>query len=105
MGCCTYFPFQDFNIQKDIAQIQEALVYQQDIPAVSQVSLRMLGRARRVAIVTRREMNATADPMYKGKLQSACAELESGLSFLADIYSYSMDILNFYHGNEPFIFF
>lgn len=69
----------DFNIQKDIAQIQEALVYQQDIPAVSQVSLRMLGRARRVAIVTRREMNATADPMYKGKLQSACAELESVL--------------------------
>jgi len=38
----------------------------------------MLGRARRVAMVTKKEMNVTADPMYKGKLQAACGELESG---------------------------
>ena len=49
----------------------------------------MLGQARRVAMATKKEMNVTADPMYKGKLQAACAELESGLpnlqfSFLSD---------------------
>lgn len=40
-------------------------------------------------MATKKEMNVTADPMYKGKLQAACAELESGLpnlqfSFLSD---------------------
>lgn len=30
-------------------------------------------------MATKKEMNVTADPMYKGKLQAACAELESGL--------------------------
>ena len=72
------FYSKDFNIQKDITCSQEAS-RQQDITAVSQTSLRMLGRARRVAMATKKEMNVTADPMYKGKLQAACAELESGL--------------------------
>lgn len=66
----------DLNIQKDISCSQEAL-HQHDIPAVSKASLRMLGRARRVAMATKKEMNVTADPMYKGKLQAACGELES----------------------------
>ena len=40
-------------------------------------------------MATKKEMNVTADPMYKGKLQAACAKLESGLpnlqfSFLSD---------------------
>ena len=40
-------------------------------------------------MATKKEMNVTADPMYKGKLQAACAELESGLptsqfSFFSD---------------------
>ena len=68
----------DFNIQEDIACCHEAL-QQQDIQKVSQTSLRMLGRARRVAMVTKKEMNMTADPMYKGNLQSACGQLESGV--------------------------
>lgn len=68
----------DFNIQKDITCSREAL-RQQDITAVSQTSLRMLGRAKRVAMATKKEMNVTADPMHKGKLQAACAELESAL--------------------------
>ena len=29
-------------------------------------------------MVTKKEMNATADPMYKGNLQATCGELESG---------------------------
>lgn len=33
-------------------------------------------------MATKKEMNVTADPMYKGKLQAACAELESGLPTL-----------------------
>lgn len=73
----------DFNIQKDISRSQEAL-HQQDISAVSQASLKMLGRARRVAMVTKKEMNVTADPMYKGKLQAACGELESVLPVLVE---------------------
>lgn len=71
----------DFNIQEDIACCHEAL-QQQDIQKVSQTSLRMLGRARRVAMVTKKEMNMTADPMYKGNLQSACDQLESVLPAL-----------------------
>lgn len=72
------FYLTDFNIQEDIACCHEAL-QQQDIQKVSQTSLRMLGRARRVAMVTKKEMNMTADPMYKGNLQSACGQLESGV--------------------------
>ena len=72
------FHLPDFNIQEDIACCREAL-QQQDIQKVSQTSLRMLGRARRVAMVTKKEMNMTADPMYKGNLQSACDQLESGV--------------------------
>ena len=53
---------------------------------VSQVPLRMLGRARRVAMVTKREMSVTADPMYKGKLQSSCSELESGLVYFVELF-------------------
>ena len=30
-------------------------------------------------MVTKKEMNMTADPMYKGNLQSACGQLESGV--------------------------
>lgn len=72
------FHLPDFNIQEDIACCREAL-QQQDIQKVSQTCLRMLGRARRVAMVTKKEMNMTADPMYKGNLQSACDQLESGV--------------------------
>lgn len=68
----------DFNIQEDITRCRQAL-QQQDIQKVSQTSLRMLGRARRVVLVTKKEMNMTADPMYKGNLQSACGQLESGV--------------------------
>lgn len=68
----------DFNIQQDISDCQKAL-QQQDIHKVSQISLRMLGRARRVAMVAKKEMNTTADPMYKGSLQTACGQLESVL--------------------------
>ena len=70
--------FVDFNIQQDISDCREAL-QQQDIQKVSQTSLRMLGRARRVAMVTKKEMNTTSDPMYKGNLQTACGQLESGV--------------------------
>lgn len=72
------FHLPDFNIQEDITCCRQAL-QQQDIQKVSQTSLRMLGRARRVALVTKKEMNMTADPMYKGNLQSACGQLESGV--------------------------
>lgn len=72
------FHLPDLNIQEDIACCREAL-QQQDIQKVSQTCLRMLGRARRVAMVTKKEMNMTADPMYKGNLQSACDQLESGV--------------------------
>lgn len=74
----SFFFFLDFNIQEDITCCREAL-QQQDIQKVSRTSLRMLGRARRVAMVTKKEMNATADPMYKGNLQAACGQLESGV--------------------------
>ena len=91
-----YFPFEDFNIQRDISRSQEAL-HQQDISAVSQASFRMLGRARRVALVTKKEMNVTADPMYKGKLQAACGELESGVS---NFNFFSQDLFQFDKEND-----
>ncbi|KAJ7375213.1 hypothetical protein OS493_001957 [Desmophyllum pertusum] len=71
----------DLNIQEDISCCREALQLQ-DIQKVSQTSLRMLGRARRVAMVTKKEMNETADPMYKGNLQTGCGQLESVLPVL-----------------------
>ena len=68
----------DANIQEDIAQCRGAL-YERDIQKVSQSSLRMFGRARRLVVVTKKEMDWTADPMYKGRLQTACNQLESGV--------------------------
>ena len=76
-GSTNFHSLVDFNIQQDISDCQKAL-QQQDIHKVSQISLRMLGRARRVAMVAKKEMNTTADPMYKGSLQTACGQLESG---------------------------
>ena len=70
-GSTNFHSLVDFNVQQDISNCQKAL-QQQDIHKVSQISLRLLGRARRVTMV------ATADPMYKGNLQTACGQLESG---------------------------
>lgn len=76
-GSTNFHSLVDFNVQQDISNCQKAL-QQQDIHKVSQISLRLLGRARRVTMVAKKEMDVTADPMYKGNLQTACGQLESG---------------------------
>ena len=45
-------------------------------------------------MATKKEMNVTADPMYKGKLQAACGEMESGLANLqfSSFTDYLLDI-------------
>ena len=71
------FSLTEVNIQEDIAHCREAM-FEQDAKKLSESSVRVVSRSRRVCQVARREMENTADPMYKGKLQTAVKQLETG---------------------------
>ena len=64
-------------MQEDIAHCREAM-FEQDVKKLSESSVRVVGRSRRLCQVGRREIKNTADPMYKSMLQTAITQLEAG---------------------------
>ena len=77
--CSHYYllSIPERQVQEDIARCKDCLA-RHDVKKLSQASLRLLGRARRLIVVIKKEMGITADPRYKGQLQSASGQLVSG---------------------------